>query len=275
VAPAVTDGDDTAPLDALEALLSNAVRLVAFPHVSNLLGGVSDVAAAAALAHARGARLVVDSAAFAPHRRRLDSAALHSCHLFPLLSRHNSDVKLVMDKWDAAVQEYAAGMEARIRSASADEAPQTVWQLRAEASDGRWRVFLVSGSSSLFHLAKTLGRGFAVGAGGLFAHSQVAGSLPPGWLWRDGEDAPLPHLKTAAAQKQATVALTIGGASFPAATLLAQCGGLSLRVVARGAAPRGNACLYPLLPCCAGAGRSWCGRGRGCAERSISGGAHS
>jgi hypothetical protein len=165
-----------------------------------------------------------------------------------------------MDKWDAAVQEYAAGMEARIRSASEEEALETVWQLRAEASDGRWRVFLVSGSSSLFHLAKTLGRGFAVDAGGLFTHSQVAGSLPPGWLWCDDKDAPLPHLKAAAAQKQATVALTFGGASFPAATLLAQCGGLSLRVVAHGAAPRAKTCVYPLLPRCAGAGR---GRGAG------------
>jgi len=64
-----TDGEDTMPLDALEALLSNAVRLVAFPRVSNLLGGASDVAAAAALARTHGARVVVDSVVFTPHHR--------------------------------------------------------------------------------------------------------------------------------------------------------------------------------------------------------------
>jgi cysteine desulfurase family protein (TIGR01976 family) len=56
------------PLGSLDALLSPRTRLVAFPHVSNLLGGIVDVAAVTRKAHAAGARVFVDGVAFAPHR---------------------------------------------------------------------------------------------------------------------------------------------------------------------------------------------------------------
>ena len=56
------------PIDALAGLLSDRTALVAFPHVSNLLGGVFDVQAITKLAHAAGARVVVDGVAYAPHR---------------------------------------------------------------------------------------------------------------------------------------------------------------------------------------------------------------
>jgi len=56
------------PIEALERLLSDRTALVAFPHVSNLLGGIADVAAVTRLAHAAGARVVVDGVAYAPHR---------------------------------------------------------------------------------------------------------------------------------------------------------------------------------------------------------------
>lgn len=56
------------PLASLDALLSPRTRLVAFPHVSNLLGGIVDVAAITRKAHAAGARVFVDGVAFAPHR---------------------------------------------------------------------------------------------------------------------------------------------------------------------------------------------------------------
>lgn len=59
---------------ALERLLSARTRLVAFPHVSNLIGTIHDVAAITRLVHARGARVCVDGVAFAPHRA-LDVAA--------------------------------------------------------------------------------------------------------------------------------------------------------------------------------------------------------
>jgi len=56
------------PLEELERLVSERTALVVFPHVSNLLGGILDVAAATRIAHAAGARVVVDGVAFAPHR---------------------------------------------------------------------------------------------------------------------------------------------------------------------------------------------------------------
>lgn len=61
-------GSFSCPLDALDELLDDRVALVAFPHVSNLLGGIVDVAEVTARAHAAGARVVVDGVAYAPHR---------------------------------------------------------------------------------------------------------------------------------------------------------------------------------------------------------------
>jgi len=65
----------TSPLDSLKRLLSDRTRLVAFPHVSNLLGRVENAAVITALAHAAGARVVIDGVAFAPHRA-MDVASL-------------------------------------------------------------------------------------------------------------------------------------------------------------------------------------------------------
>ena len=56
------------PLTDLENLLSERTALVAFPHVSNLLGEIVDVEAITSLAHGAGARVVVDGVAYAPHR---------------------------------------------------------------------------------------------------------------------------------------------------------------------------------------------------------------
>ncbi len=61
-------------LDDLASLMSERTRIVAFPHVSNLLGEIVDVAAATAIAHRVGAKVVVDGVAFAPHRA-IDVAA--------------------------------------------------------------------------------------------------------------------------------------------------------------------------------------------------------
>jgi len=56
------------PLDGLAQLLNDRTALVAFPHVSNLLGGIVDIGAITKLAHQAGARVVVDGVAYAPHR---------------------------------------------------------------------------------------------------------------------------------------------------------------------------------------------------------------
>ncbi len=58
----------TCSMDRLNGLLDDRVALVAFPHVSNLLGEIVDVAAITKRAHEAGARVVVDGVAYAPHR---------------------------------------------------------------------------------------------------------------------------------------------------------------------------------------------------------------
>ena len=55
-------------LEDLSELLNDRTRIVAFPHVSNLLGEIVDARAVADLAHAHGAKVVVDGVALAPHR---------------------------------------------------------------------------------------------------------------------------------------------------------------------------------------------------------------
>lgn len=61
-------------LDDLRSLLTPRTKIVAFPHVSNLLGEVVDVTAITRIVHEAGARVVVDGVAYAPHRA-IDVAA--------------------------------------------------------------------------------------------------------------------------------------------------------------------------------------------------------
>ena len=61
-------------LEALDDVLSENTKLVAFPHTSNLLGEILDVAEITRRAHAVGAKVVVDGVAYAPHRA-IDVAA--------------------------------------------------------------------------------------------------------------------------------------------------------------------------------------------------------
>ena len=65
----VLDVDDEGRprLDQLQELLSNRTRLVAFTHVSNVLGYVNPVKEMCALARQAGARVVIDGAQGAPH----------------------------------------------------------------------------------------------------------------------------------------------------------------------------------------------------------------
>ena len=55
-------GDDAATLAAFDAAITSGTRLVALAHVTPMTGAVLPVAAIAELAHARGARVVVDGA---------------------------------------------------------------------------------------------------------------------------------------------------------------------------------------------------------------------
>lgn len=73
VCPLTSDG--RIDLDAAEAMLTEAHKLVAFAHVSNVLGSLLDVSRAAAAAHRVGARLLVDGCQAAA-RLGVDVAAL-------------------------------------------------------------------------------------------------------------------------------------------------------------------------------------------------------
>ena len=68
-------GEGLIDLDAAEAMLTERHRLVAFAHVSNVLGSVLDVRRAAGLAHRVGAKLLLDGCQAVP-RMAVDVAAL-------------------------------------------------------------------------------------------------------------------------------------------------------------------------------------------------------
>ena len=53
--------------DDLEKLLNDRTRLVSFTHCSNILGSVHDVGALTRFIHDRGAQVLVDGVAYAPH----------------------------------------------------------------------------------------------------------------------------------------------------------------------------------------------------------------
>ncbi len=55
------------PLEGLKALLDDRVKLVCFPHCSNIVAEINPVAEIAALAHAAGAVVCVDGVSYAPH----------------------------------------------------------------------------------------------------------------------------------------------------------------------------------------------------------------
>ena len=74
VCPLTEDG--RIDLDAAERMLTPAHKLVAFAHVSNVLGSMLDVQRAAALAHGVGAKLLIDGCQAVP-RLPVDAAALN------------------------------------------------------------------------------------------------------------------------------------------------------------------------------------------------------
>ena len=60
---------DTGLLDPadLENMLDDETKLVVFPHCSNVVGAINDVAAITEIAHKAGARVCVDGVSYAPH----------------------------------------------------------------------------------------------------------------------------------------------------------------------------------------------------------------
>ena len=86
---------DTAELEVaqLEKLLGARTRLVCFSHLSNITGGINDVAEITRKVHAAGALVCVDGVAYAPHRA-LDVKAwdvdFYLCSLYKLYGPHLS-----------------------------------------------------------------------------------------------------------------------------------------------------------------------------------------
>lgn len=68
-------GDGRIDLDAAEAMLTHEHKMVAFAHVSNVLGSVVDASRAADIAHAAGAKLLLDGCQAVP-RLPVDVAAI-------------------------------------------------------------------------------------------------------------------------------------------------------------------------------------------------------
>ena len=80
VCPLTADG--RIDLDAAEKLVTDRTRIVSFAHVSNVLGSVLDARHAAAIAHGKGALLLLDGCQAAP-RLAVDVAAL-DCDFYAL-----------------------------------------------------------------------------------------------------------------------------------------------------------------------------------------------
>ncbi len=55
------------PIDGLKSLLDEKVKLVCFPHCSNIVAEINPVAEISALAHAAGAHVCIDGVSYAPH----------------------------------------------------------------------------------------------------------------------------------------------------------------------------------------------------------------
>ena len=54
-------------IEDLAKLLDDTVKLVCFPHCSNVIAAINDVKSITALAHSAGARVIVDGVSYAPH----------------------------------------------------------------------------------------------------------------------------------------------------------------------------------------------------------------
>jgi cysteine desulfurase/selenocysteine lyase len=75
-------GDGLIDLDAAERMISDQHRVVAFAHVSNVLGSILDAKRAAEIAHSKGALLLLDGCQAAP-RIPVDVAAI-DCDFYAL-----------------------------------------------------------------------------------------------------------------------------------------------------------------------------------------------
>jgi cysteine desulfurase/selenocysteine lyase len=124
--------DATLDLEALDRLLTDRTRVVAFAHVSNVLGTVTPVAEICRRARAAGALAVVDGAQAAPHLA-LDVAAL-DCDFYAF-SAH----KMLGPTGIGVLYGRRAILERLEPGRGGSEMIKEVWIDRAQWNDLPWR----------------------------------------------------------------------------------------------------------------------------------------
>jgi cysteine desulfurase/selenocysteine lyase len=125
-------GDGVLDLDAFERLLGSRTRIVAFTHVSNVLGTINPVARLAARAREVGAVSVVDGAQAAPHLP-LDMSAL-GCDFYAF-----SGHKMLGPTGIGVLWGRRAALEALEPTRGGGEMIKEVWVDRARWNDLPWR----------------------------------------------------------------------------------------------------------------------------------------
>jgi len=125
-------GDGLLDLDALERLLCDRTRIVAFAHVSNVLGTINPVADICARARRAGAITVVDGAQAAPHM--LLDMSLLDCDFY-VFSSH----KMLGPTGIGVLWGNRQRLEALEPTRGGGEMIKEVWIERAQWNDLPWR----------------------------------------------------------------------------------------------------------------------------------------
>jgi selenocysteine lyase/cysteine desulfurase len=92
-------------LDDLATLLEHDVALVVFPHCSNVVGAINDVAAITKLAKSAGARVCVDGVSYAPHGFADVGALGCDVYLFSAYKTYgpHQGIMVIRDDWGMAL----------------------------------------------------------------------------------------------------------------------------------------------------------------------------
>jgi cysteine desulfurase family protein (TIGR01976 family) len=91
-------------LEDLEPLMTERTKFVCVTHVSNILGHVNPIAEFADFVHARGARIVVDAVAYAPHRLIDVRAWDVDYYVFSLYKTYGPHAALMYGKYDLLLE---------------------------------------------------------------------------------------------------------------------------------------------------------------------------
>lgn len=116
-------------LETLAEMLNGKTRWVCFPHSSNIVGAVNDVAAAVQLAHAAGARVLVDGVSYAPHHA-VDVKALgvdaYACSLYKIFGPHLGLLYVRRELHDALANQSLEFLPALYRKFTQPGAPNAL-----------------------------------------------------------------------------------------------------------------------------------------------------